>query len=207
MLAIIEGPKMATALLALVTVIAGCQCSGGDSASGDSGSTDTDIDTDADTDGDTDADSDADSDTDSDSCPGEETDVELDPALEWEPIPEGMECGVGCQQLTGTGGAMNFDVWGDWVIVQEHAGQPSSYITLVDVQAQTRSVVDYGYQTIDMLTYQPTVHASTYFFVGREAPGNEYRYIWGTLEEKGHRLLEPCTGSLYELDASRTSTC
>ena len=82
-------------MLVVAAVVAmavpGCGCDESPAADGD---TDTDTSTGADSDTDVDADTDADTDTGSSIC--QEGPLEL----EWTPLPEGIDCGPGCRQLT-----------------------------------------------------------------------------------------------------------
>ena len=96
------------ALLIGLVLLAACSDKGPSSGTEDGGNPFTDTGDDTDTDSGTDT-----------WCPGSEIDEEHDHALSWEPLPDGMECGIGCRQLNNTGDLTSYDVWGDQAIINE----------------------------------------------------------------------------------------
>ncbi|MFO8074248.1 MAG: hypothetical protein R6V85_20495 [Polyangia bacterium] len=126
-------------------------CSGGGAEAADSGpdgSGDADSDSDADADADADSDSDSDSDGDTDACDPEHA-VFTEGPWEWEDLPEGIDCGPGCQQLTFSDNEAQdkeWDVWDDFLVF---VSEPR-YVRVVDVENRRQLKIPNPHPELDI---------------------------------------------------------
>jgi hypothetical protein len=132
-------------LVALLSAPAGCSggCSGGGATPADSGDTGS-------ADADSDADADGDSDTglpDTDACDPDNA-VFTNGSWEWEDLPEGIDCGTGCAQLTFSDEVRDFqwDVWGDLLAYVDE----TSYVHVVDIPNRRKLTIPNIYPQLEV---------------------------------------------------------
>ena len=121
-------------------------------------------------------------------------------SLRWLPLPDGINCGPGCRQLTHTGSVIEYDVWGGRVVASETTGERGLHLTLVDVSRNRWSVLDIGYTTTDLFVMHPTVSNRNIYYSGKQS--GEFYLVRGDEMGKHRTPLAPDRGARYTLDSS-----